>query len=158
MVFNRFSSFSNILHCFPSNSEVNDTNFDTQAFLLLLIGLSMTQMHTARCESHSVVIDTNAHWTMTQMHTAGFKSDSVHSCHWPMVNDTNARWGLSREGQSSFLREWSMTPMHTSGCKSHSVVNDTNAHLSMTRMHTAGFKSNSVHACHWPMVNDTNAQ
>ena len=105
----------------------------------------MTRMHTAGFKSNLVhlchwpsVNDTNAHWSMTQMHTAGFKTNSVHLCHWPMVNDTNARWGLSREGQSSLLREWSMTPMHTSGCKSHSMVNDTNGRWSMTWMHTAG--------------------
>ena len=72
---------------------------------------------------------------MTRMHTAGCKSNSVHSCHWPLVNDTNARWGLSREGQSSFLREWSMTRMHIGQWHECRLVNDTNAHWSMTWKH-----------------------
>ena len=45
----------------------------------------MTRMHTAGCESHSAVNDTNAHVSMTRMPTPGFFAPPYRA-----VNDTNA--------------------------------------------------------------------
>ena len=53
----------------------------------------------------------------------------------------------------------SMTQMPTPGffAPLYRAVNDTNAVWSMTRMQIAECISHSVHLCHWPLVNDTNA-
>ena len=95
---------------------------------------------------------------MTRVHIAECESNSVHSCHWPVVNDTNAlsvfytqqsafvsltnvhscHWPLPKEGWLSLSRE-------APSCIG--VIDQ----WSMTRMHWVWFTPSSVHSCHWPL-------
>ena len=79
---------------------VNDTNAETQAFLYLLRGWSMTPMHFGQWHKCIWLSVNHTQWSMTRMH---------------LVNDTNA----VRQAFLHLLIERSMTPMH--------LVNDTNA-------------------------------
>ena len=123
------------------------------------MSLTISQWHKCRHAGTIIfpykgVID---HWSMTRMHIAKFELNSVHSCHWPLVNDTNA----DTRGQLSFLIEMSLTIGQWHECRHAGTIifpyRGVIDHWSMTRMHIAESESSSVHSCHWPLVNDTNA-
>ena len=77
---------------------------------------------------------------MTRMHIAECESNSVHSCHWPVVNDTNAfgQWQkvVSTHYSVKPFRDWSMTPMQFGQWHKCILLSLNHTQWSMTNMHS----------------------
>ena len=87
---------------------------------------------------------------MTYMHLAEFESNSVYSCHWLLVNDTNAySWVWIKLNDTNactnVIDRGSMTWMHS--FVSLTAVNDTNA---CTGVIDHGQWHECMQKCHWP--------